>query len=444
MKNKIVELNIDEMIFGGESINNTAFDKKVVLKGGIKGQKVSALIQKSRRDKFQGKILSVIEKSSLENQEVCSKYGQCGGCSMLSVDYDHQLSLKSEQLTKLFHKNGHTEVEKIDIVPSPLQKEYKNKMEFTFGNEVKDGELVIGLHKKNSPMSIVPVEDCLLVDEDYREILKMTGEYFRSKNLPHYHIKSHEGYLRHLVIRKGENTGQLLINIVTTSQLDFDLGEYVQKLQALKLKSTIVGILHTTNDSLSDTVKDDRVDVLYGEDYFYDILLENKFKISPFSFFQTNTKGAETLYKTAIEMIDEEKDIIFDLYSGTGTIGISLSPRAKKVSGLFTYENPKAIPGAVSISLDAEGEASPFYADGIVYFRSTANNGYSGDLEIALIPEWFRTEILKEELDRNGVLVEKANVSETEKFALLFEFDGDVNAIRHILYNCSASRPSIE
>lgn len=116
----------------------------------------------------------------------------------------------------------------------------------------------------------------------------------------------------------------------------------------------------------------------------------------------------------------------------------------KDTSGAFTYESPKAIPGAVSISLDAEGESSPFYADGIVYFRSTANNGYSGDLEIALIPEWFRTEILKEELDRNGVLVEKANVSETEKFALLFEFDGDVNAIRHVLYNCSASRPSIE
>lgn len=116
----------------------------------------------------------------------------------------------------------------------------------------------------------------------------------------------------------------------------------------------------------------------------------------------------------------------------------------KDTSGALTYEAPKAIPGAVSISLDAEGESSPFYADGIVYFRSTANNGYSGDLEIALIPEWFRTEILKEELDKNGVLVEKADVSETEKFALLFEFDGDINAIRHVLYNCSASRPSIE
>ena len=112
--------------------------------------------------------------------------------------------------------------------------------------------------------------------------------------------------------------------------------------------------------------------------------------------------------------------------------------------GSFTYAKPKAIPGAVSISLDAEGDSSPFYADGIVYFRSTANNGYSGDLEIALIPEWFRTEILKEELDNNGVLIENATITELEKFALLFEFDGDVRSIRHVLYNCTSSRPSIE
>ena len=110
----------------------------------------------------------------------------------------------------------------------------------------------------------------------------------------------------------------------------------------------------------------------------------------------------------------------------------------------FSYGTPKAIPGAVSISLDAEGESSPFYADGIVYFRSVTNNGYSGDLEMALIPEWFRTEILQEELDGKGVLIEKSSNSESVKFALLFEFDGDVNCIRHVLYNCTSSRPSIE
>ncbi|WP_418968448.1 major tail protein [Alloscardovia omnicolens] len=110
----------------------------------------------------------------------------------------------------------------------------------------------------------------------------------------------------------------------------------------------------------------------------------------------------------------------------------------------FSYETPRAIPGAVSLSLDAEGESSPFYADGIVYFRSVTNNGYSGELEIALIPEWFRTDILGETLDTKGVLVENSNTAESVKFALLFEFDGDIKAIRHVLYNCTASRPSIE
>lgn len=110
----------------------------------------------------------------------------------------------------------------------------------------------------------------------------------------------------------------------------------------------------------------------------------------------------------------------------------------------YTYDTPKRIPGAVNMSLDAESESTPFYADNIVYFRSTTNNGYSGDLEIALVPEWFREEILLEAKDSNGVFIEKSDTGEPVHFALLFEFDGDEKAIRHVLYNCSVSnRPSV-
>ena len=122
---------------------------------------------------------------------------------------------------------------------------------------------------------------------------------------------------------------------------------------------------------------------------------------------------------------------------------VHYAPISVSEAGEITFATPVAMPGAVSISLDPTGEPESFYADGIEYYIINNNQGYDGDLELAMIPESFRTDILKEAADANKVLVENAN-SETGRFALLFEFDGDVRKIRHVLYNCSASRPSIE
>lgn len=120
----------------------------------------------------------------------------------------------------------------------------------------------------------------------------------------------------------------------------------------------------------------------------------------------------------------------------TETIGVGGTPT-------YEYAAPVRIPGAVSLSLDASSDTSPFYADDIVYFRTDSNNGYSGDLTLALIPEDFRVDILREELDDKGVMSESSNIANTNPFALLFEFAGDEKAIRHVLYNCSASRPAM-
>lgn len=122
---------------------------------------------------------------------------------------------------------------------------------------------------------------------------------------------------------------------------------------------------------------------------------------------------------------------------------VHYAPITAAQDGTVTYGVPVAMPGAVSISLDPTGEPESFYADGIEYYVVNNNQGYDGDLELAMIPESFRTDILKETADANNVLVENAN-SETGSFALLFEFDGDIRKIRHVMYNCSASRPTIE
>ena len=336
MKRKdIIELKIEKMHYGGKSEGKIE-EKRIILKGGIKGQTVKAVVKKSRDNQVQASIIEVVEKSPDETKNTCKEFGVCGGCAYLSVDYETQIEYKTEMLKELFVKSGHNEFGNLVVEKSPEVYEYKNKMEFTFGNEIKDGELNIGLHKKNSAMSIIDVSDCMLVTEDYRKILTAVRDFFRERKVSHYHIMKHEGVLRHLVLRRGRNTNTILINLVTTSEIynvDVDLKEFVKVLSSLELKDEITGIIHTINDSLSDTVKSDYMNVLYGKEIFIDKVLRKEYLISPFSFFQTNTKGAEVLYTIAVEMIRDlsGQNVIFDLYSGTGTIGIALSGEAKRI-----------------------------------------------------------------------------------------------------------------
>ena len=212
-------------------------------------------------------------------------------------------------------------------------------MEFSFGDEYKDGPLSLGLHKKGSTYDVLTACDCKIVHEDFTRILNCVLAYFKEKKASYYHKINHEGYLRHLLVRRAENTGEILINLVTTSQEEWDLMPLVQEVLELPLEGKVVGFLHIVNDSLADVVKSDETKVLYGQDYFYEELLGLKFKITPFSFFQTNSLGAEVLYSTAREFVGETKDrIIFDLYSGTGTIAQILAPVAKEVIGVEIVE----------------------------------------------------------------------------------------------------------
>lgn len=337
-KGKEYELNIEEIEFPSVGI---AYHEglKVYVKHGIPGQKVLARITTKKKDHAKGKIIEVLEDLPYKIEAKCPVFGQCGGCAHQDIPYEKQLEIKQHEIKELFKKANLYGFEFLPIEGSPKQYEYRNKMEFTFGDLEKGGELTLGMHVKGKSFGIISADECKIVDEDFRNITKTTLNYFREKKLPHYKIMSREGYLRNLVIRKAENTGEILINLVTTSQIDFDLDEYNDIIKNLNYKGNLVGILHTINDSFSDVVQCDKLNILYGRDYIMEDILGLKFKITPLSFFQTNSKGAEKLYSIVRDFIGESKSkTVFDLYCGTGTIGQIVAPEAKKVIGIELIE----------------------------------------------------------------------------------------------------------
>ncbi len=390
-----------------------------IVKGALPGQKIKFRAKKVRKDKSQGILLEVTEKSPLETAEpMCSRFGKCGGCSYQTLPYEKQLELKRNQVLEIIDNVYKTLDSSLGIkkdyiydgiLPSPEIKGYRNKMEFSFGDEYKGGPLTLGLHKKGSVHDIVNASGCQIVDDDYSKVIDCIVEYFREKQVPHYNKNTHQGVLRHLLVRRAVSTGELLVALVTSSQQD--ISEYVsevsEKLNGLEYNGKLTGFIHIINDGLGDVVKSDKMHIISGKDWFTEKILGLQFKISPFSFFQTNTKGAEVLYtrardyvlggemagvgknsvgvgrdaensridgvcleKTAdsSDIVDgySEKDaenvdladiyskktkspeaetnagfkdkVVFDLYSGTGTIAQIIAPVAKKVIGVEIVE----------------------------------------------------------------------------------------------------------
>ena len=337
-KNQVIDVTVEDLIFPNKGIAYID-GKKVIIKNAIKGQKVRARVTKKRKDKIEASIIEVLEKSPIEKEALCPHFGICGGCSYQTLPYEEQLKLKESQVKRLLDNAGLEGYEFLDILPSPSEYNYRNKMEFTFGDVEKGGELALGMHKTGSFYEMVTVEGCQIVHADFIKIMMAVLIYFRERKIPFYHTRKHEGYLRHLVIRRSAKLGEILVNLVTSSQMNLDLSDLVEEVKNLKLEGELKGFLHTINDSLADVVQSDETRVLYGQDYFMEELLGLKFKISAFSFFQTNSLGAERLYSVVRDFAGSTKDkIIFDLYCGTGTIAQIMADVSKKVIGIEIVE----------------------------------------------------------------------------------------------------------
>lgn len=320
-------------------------DEKVTVKNGIPGQKIRFMINKKRSGRAEGRLMEVLEPSPLETRTpVCSIFPDCGGCMYQTMDYEEQLRMKERQARDLLDaalkEGGQSSYTWEGIHGSPIEFGYRNKMEFSFGDEYKDGPLSLGLHKKGSTYDVLNAYDCKLVHEDMTKILACVHNYFKTRNVPYYKKLQHTGYLRHLLLRRGVTSGEILVHVITTSQEEHDLSPLKEELLALPLEGKIVGIMHIINDSLSDVVQSDETRILYGQDYFYETLLGLRFKISTFSFFQPNSLAAEVLYSIVRNYIGDTKDkVVFDLYSGTGTIAQLAAFVADEVIGVEIVED---------------------------------------------------------------------------------------------------------
>ena len=351
---QILEGSVCRADFPNKGIVQTD-DEFAVVKNCLPGQKIRYAVTKVRKGKAEGRLLEVIEKSPMETGSPCSLFGICGGCSYLSLPYEKQLEIKEQQVKKLLDSVLCKQKEPYEwegILGSPKVYEYRNKMEFTFGDEYKDGPLALGMHKRGGFYDIVTVSDCKIVDEDYRTIVTKTRDFFAERQIPYYHRLRHEGFLRHLLVRKASGTGEILVGLVTSSQKlekypdpNVLLEEYKEFLLNLEkedgFKGKFAGIIHIWNDSLADAVKCDQMDILYGEDIFREKLLGLQFDVSTFSFFQTNSYSAEVLYETTrkyVGDIGQKEKVVYDLYCGTGTITQLVAKSAKKVVGVEIVE----------------------------------------------------------------------------------------------------------
>lgn len=332
-RGQLIEFKIDDVRFPSKGIG-TFEGRTIHVKNTIPGQIVEARVKKRRKEYVEAKLYRIVEPSPIEVESFCEHFGRCGGCAIQTLPYDVQMSNKARMVQKLLETTGVHAFNFNEIIASPKIYDYRNKMEFSFGDEEKGGELQLGMHKKGRMHDVINVPGCHICEKDFTKISEAVLKYAIDNNIPRYNKNAHEGFLRHLTIRKGLKTGEILVGLSASTYYELDEAAFVKVITDLELDGEVVGILHIQNDGMGDVVQGP-IKTLFGREYYYEELLDFRFKVSFFSFFQTNTLGAEVLYNTALEYMEGIEDsTVFDLFSGTGTIGQIVSKKAKHVVGI--------------------------------------------------------------------------------------------------------------
>lgn len=329
-----IEVVIDKFVFGGSGIAKK--DGLVIfVDNAMPGDKVLAKIFKTKKNYIEAKNIKLIEESKDKIVAKCPWFQNCGGCKYQNISYQQELEWKETHVKESLERiGGFKDLDFKKIIKSPKEWFYRNKIELSVGPDEK-GQTEIGYHKAKDYRTTLPIDQCLIFDEKLPEILKALREYIKENRFEYYDMQNNpNGFLQFVVLRRSEFDNELQINIVTR---DGELRNYqklINKVSGIKPKFSLFQTINTVGNSYRDN-PNKKLIKLYGNDVLVEKLSNLKFRVSPFSFFQTNTLGATKLYQTILDFADlKGTEKVLDLYCGTGTIGQFLAPKAKEVLGI--------------------------------------------------------------------------------------------------------------
>jgi 23S rRNA (uracil1939-C5)-methyltransferase len=364
-KGDIAEFQIEKYAFEGKGIakvsknellglNEENGNEKiyvVFVQGSYPSDTVKARLLKIKNSYAEALALEILSPSPERVKSRCKFFGTCGGCKQQNLDYNSQLKYKQQQVIEIFNKlGGFTEFEIETIIPSENVFYYRNKMEFSFSEkrwltkseidteENLDRDFALGLHIPRIFDKVLDIDECFLQSEVSNKILNFTRDFFKKRNTSIYSTRTHVGYLRNLVIKQSFHTNDLMVNLVTSEENDELINEYCNALQ--KETPQVTTVINNINKKFAAVAIGDYEKVIYGPGFIYDEIGKYKFRVSANSFFQTNTTQAQKLYQTALDYAElTGNEIVYDLYSGAGTIAIYLSDKAKKVYAFESVES---------------------------------------------------------------------------------------------------------
>lgn len=333
-KNKEYIVDIIDNGYEGEGIAKIE-DFTIFINGAIKNEKCRILIVKVNKSYAFGKLLEVINKSPNRIASDCKTYKRCGGCSLRHIKYEETLNIKKHIVQNLVDKSLVTKIQVKDVIGMEKPIYYRNKLQYPVGRD-KNGLPVMGVFA-NRTHEIIPVENCLIQNPAAEKVAKEIFRFIKENNISVYDENSRKGLIRHIVVKIGLKTKEIMCIIVSNNE---KIEKEDELIETIKGKfPQVKTIIKNINNKNTNVILGDKNIILYGDGYIYDKLGDFTFKISPMSFYQTNPIQTEILYNKAIEFAKLDKDdILCDLYCGIGTIGIFASNKVKKVYGIELVE----------------------------------------------------------------------------------------------------------